>query len=122
MMNSHGPTVVLVVEDEPMLRTLAVDIVELNGFTAIEASNADEAVAVLESRSDIDIVFTDVEMPGSMDGLGLAKAIRWRWPPIELIVTSGRNKSDASIPERGVFFQKPYRVGEIAKALQRMAA
>ncbi len=61
-------------------------------------------------------------MPGSMDGLGLAKTIRGRWPPIELIVTSGHERADRSIPARGEFFQKPYRVGEIIKALRRMAA
>ena len=80
---------VLVVEDEFFSRLHAVDLVEAAGFRAIEASNADEAIGILEKRKDIRIVFTDIDMPGSMDGLRLARAIRERWPPIELILTSG---------------------------------
>ena len=114
---------VLVVEDEFFCRFHAVDLVEAAGFSAIEASNADEAIAILEARKDIRIVFTDIDMPGSMDGLNLARAIRDRWPPIELILTSGHfdvPKSD--IPERGLFFSKPYRDQEIVSALQKFAS
>ena len=71
---------VLVVEDEMVLRMRAVDIVEDAGFTSVEAVNADEAIAILESRSDIDLLFTDIQMPGSMDGLKLAHAVHDRWP------------------------------------------
>ena len=74
------PPVVLVVEDEPLLRMLAVEVVEEAGFIAIEARDADEAVVLLESRSDITLLFTDINMPGSMDGLKLAHAVRDRWP------------------------------------------
>jgi CheY-like chemotaxis protein len=111
--------IVLVVEDEPVLRIHAVMVVEDAGFDAIEASNADEAVAILETRNDIRIVFTDVDMPGSMDGLKLAATVRGRWPPIEFIVTSGQidvRKED--MPERGVFFPKPYDPHMVAKTLQ----
>ena len=80
---------VLVVEDEFFNRLHAVNLVEAAGYKAIEASNADEAIAILELRKDIRIVFTDIDMPGSMDGLKLARAVRDRWPPIELILTSG---------------------------------
>jgi CheY-like chemotaxis protein len=69
---------VLVVEDDEMLRMCAADVVADAGFTAIEATNADEAVAILESRSDIALLFTDIQMPGSMDGLGLAQAVHSR--------------------------------------------
>ena len=101
---------VLVVEDEFFSRLHAVDLVEAAGFRAIEASNADEAIAILEARKDIRIVFTDIDMPGSMDGLRLARAIRERWPPIELILTSGHvDVTDSDVPERGLFFSKPYR-------------
>src|SRR6185295_18919869 len=83
------PTV-LIVEDEMMLRMRAVDIVEDAGFTPIEAVNADEALAILESRSDIVLLFTDIQMPGSMDGLKLAQAVHDRWPSIKIILVSGK--------------------------------
>jgi CheY-like chemotaxis protein len=76
--HSHPPAVVLVVEDEMLLRMRAVDMVEDAGFTSVEAVSADEAVAILESRSDIALLFTDIQMPGSMDGLGLARAVHER--------------------------------------------
>ena len=86
------PAVVLVVEDEMLLRMRAVDIVEDAGFTSVEAVDADEAVAILESRSDIAMVFTDIQMPGSMDGLQLAHIVHKRWPPIKIILVSGQLK------------------------------
>lgn len=85
-----SPYAVLVVEDDPLLRMHAVDIVEDAGFTAIEARDADEAIAILEKRSDITLLFTDIQMPGSMDGLKLAHAVRDRWPPIKIVVVSGQ--------------------------------
>ena len=116
-------TQVLVVEDEFFSRLHAVNLVEAAGYRAIEASNADEAIAILESRKDIRIVFTDIDMPGSMDGLKLARAVRDRWPPIELILTSGHfDVPEDKIPERGLFFSKPYRDQEIVSALQKFAS
>ena len=113
---------VLVVEDEFFSRLHAVDLVEAAGYKAIEASNADEAIAILESRKDIRIVFTDIDMPGSMDGLKLARAVRDRWPPIELILTSGHfGVPEDKIPERGLFFSKPYGDREIVSTLQKFA-
>ena len=85
-----SPPKVLVVEDEMMLRMRAVEIVEDAGFIPIEAVNADEALAILESRSDIDLLFTDIQMPGSMDGLKLAHAVHERWPSIKIILVSGK--------------------------------
>lgn len=114
--------VVLIVEDEPLLRMMAADIVEDAGCMAIEASNADEAIVLLESRSDIRIVFTDIDMPGSMDGLKLAAAIRDRWPPIEIIVASGHVRiDDLELPPRSVFFSKPYDADKVTAQLNRMA-
>jgi CheY-like chemotaxis protein len=114
---------VLVVEDEFFSRLHAIHLVESAGYRAVEASNADEAIAILEARKDIRIVFTDIDMPGSMDGLKLARAIRDRWPPIELILTSGHfDVSESDIPERGLFFSKPYRDQEIVSALRKFAA
>lgn len=70
--------VVLVVEDEPLVRMLAADVIQESGYETVEAANADIAIAILEARRDIRIVFTDIDMPGSMDGLKLARAIRDR--------------------------------------------
>lgn len=113
---------VLVVEDDFLCRLHAVDLVEAAGYTAIEAFNADAAIAILEARKDIRIVFTDIDMPGSMNGLKLARAIRNRWPPIELILTSGHfDVPESDIPERGLFFSKPYRDDEIVSALRKFA-
>src|ERR1700730_7179482 len=90
--HSVVPAVVLVVEDEMLLRMRAVDMVEDAGYTSVEAVDADEAVAILESRSDIALMFTDIQMPGSMDGLKLAHTVRERWPPIKIILASGQLK------------------------------
>jgi CheY-like chemotaxis protein len=115
--------VVLVVEDEPLQRMAAVDLVETAGFVALEARNADEAVRILEGRNDIRIVFTDIDMPGSMDGLKLAAAVRGRWPPIEIILTSGHCVvPQDEMPERGKFLRKPYDYDELAATLRQMAA
>ena len=109
----------LVVEDELFSRLHAVDLVERAGYKAVQAATADEAIAILEARKDIRIVFTDIDMPGSMDGLKLARAIRDRWPPIELILTSGHfHLNDGDLPARGRFFPKPYRDEQIISALQ----
>ena len=122
-MSSDSAIYVLVVEDEFISRLHAVSLVEEAGYKAVEASNAEEAIAVLEARKDIRIVFTDIDMPGTMDGLKLAHAIRTRWPPIELIVTSGHfHLSDDDMPERGQFFPKPYGDREIISALRHFAA
>ncbi|MEB2846671.1 response regulator [Rhizobiales bacterium RZME27] len=113
---------VLVVEDEPLLRMMAMAMVEDAGFEPVEARDADEAIALLEARTDITIVFTDVDMPGSMDGLKLAAAIRDRWPPIEIVITSGHFRlDDSTIPARTVFFPKPYDHQEVVATLRWMA-
>jgi CheY-like chemotaxis protein len=115
-------TIVLVVEDEPIQRLMAVTVVEDAGFEAIEAGNADEAIRILESRNDIRIVFTDIDMPGSMDGVKLAACIRDRWPPVQIVVTSGYLAGkDVALPARSLFLPKPYSAGAIAEALRRMA-
>jgi DNA-binding NtrC family response regulator len=116
-------SVVLIVEDEPILRMLAKAVAEEAGFEAIEACNADEAVRILEARNDILIVFTDIDMPGSMDGLKLAACIRDRWPPVEIILTSGHFAvKDVALPARGLFFPKPYDPRTISEAMRRMAS
>src|SRR6202789_1720402 len=118
---STGVPNVLVVEDEMVLRMRAVDIVEDAGFTPVEAVNADEALAILESRSDIDLLFTDIQMPGSMDGLKLAHAVHDRWPAIKIILVSGQVKpSDAERPADSRFFGKPLGVRQMIGELQAM--
>lgn len=113
---------VLVVEDEALIRMNAVSMIEDAGFEVIEASNADDAILLLETRPEISVVFTDIEMPGSMDGLKLAHAIRRRWPPVVLIVASGRVTPDAdAIPTDTVFLRKPYNEAMVAQALNRAA-
>jgi len=116
------PPLVLVVEDEFLVRMNAVSLLEEAGFGVLEASNADAAIALLESRKDIRIVFTDINMPGSMDGLRLAHAIRNRWPPIELVLTSGRmGVRNEDMPERGRFLSKPYDPSELVKMVRSLA-
>jgi two-component system, response regulator PdtaR len=121
--NPDAPIYVLVVEDEPLSRIYAATLVEDAGFVPIEAADADKAISILEARKDIRIVFTDINLPGSMDGLKLAHAIRHRWPPIELILTSGHfDLKDSNLPERSRFFPKPYRDKEIISALTGFAS
>ena len=101
--------IVLIVEDEFLLRMSAVAMIEDAGFEVLEAGDADEAITMLESRSDIRLVFTDIQMPGSMDGLKLAAAVKGRWPPIKIIATSGRHLiRDSDLPEGALFLSKPY--------------
>ena len=112
---------VLVVEDEMLLRMRAVDMVEDAGFNPIEAINADDALAILESRSDIELLFTDIQMPGSMDGIGLAHAVHKRWPPIKIIVVSGALKlPDIDMPADSRFFGKPLEAKEMIAEMQNM--
>lgn len=113
--------VILVVEDEPLQRLMAVDLVEDAGFDVVDVASAVEAVRVLESRPDIRVVFTDIDMPGGLNGMQFAAAVRDRWPPIELIIVSGKRRLGAEeMPARGVFFAKPYRNDEITAVMRQM--
>src|SRR5450631_638954 len=113
--------VVLIVEDECMLRMSAADVIGDAGFDVVEAGDADEAIAILEARPDIHIVFTDIQMPGSMDGLKLARFVRGRWPPIKIVATSGNSVvRDGDLPEGGVFLPKPYTFDTIAATLREL--
>jgi two-component system, response regulator PdtaR len=114
-----GKPVVLIVESEALIRMSAVHVVEDSGFAAVEACNADEAIVILGSRSDIRAVFTDIRMSGSMDGLKLAHAIRGGWPPIHLIMTSGA-PTEAKLPDNARFILKPYGAEQLAAALSAL--
>lgn len=114
------PTV-LIVEDEMLLRMRAVNIVEDAGFTPLQAANADDALALLESRSDIELLLTDIQMPGSMDGLKLAFAVHERWPSIKIILVSGKvTLTEAQRPTNSRFFGKPLEVQQMIAELQEM--
>jgi CheY-like chemotaxis protein len=113
--------VVLIVEDEFLIRMDAVDMIRSAGFDVVEAQNADEAIFILEGRPDIRVVFTDVEMPGSMDGLKLAAAIRGRWPPIKIVATSGLLRiSEDDLPPGSRFLPKPYSQPQIVGTLREL--
>jgi CheY-like chemotaxis protein len=114
---------VLVVENEPLLLYDAVEMIEEAGFTAYGARNADEAIRTLERHSNIRVLFTDIDMPGSMDGLKLAHAVKDRWPPVTIMVTSGVKKVvDDDLPEHGIFFSKPYPSAKVVGTLNDIAA
>ena len=114
--------VVLIVEDELLLRISAAEMVADAGFEVVEAGDADEAIAILEARPGIHIVFTDIQMPGSMDGLKLARFVRNRWPPVKLVATSGLvTISEGDLPEGGLFIGKPYTAARIAEVLRSLA-
>jgi two-component system, response regulator PdtaR len=113
--------VVLIVEDEFLIRMDTLKTVEDAGFEVVEAGNADEAIAILSARDDIHLIFTDVHMPGSMDGLKLAHFVRNRWPPVKIIATSGRARiKEGDLPEGGRFLQKPYTETEVTSVLREM--
>ena len=114
-------SIVLVVEDELMLRMRAVDMVEDAGFVPVEAIDADEAIRILESRDDISVLFTDIQMPGSMDGLKLAHVAHTRWPHIKIILVSGQIAvTEADKPEDSKFFPKPLEVQQMILELRQM--
>ena len=119
--NAYARQVVLVVEDDPLLRMMAVDLVEDAGFDAVEATGADQAIEIMESRTDIDVLFTDVDMPGCMNGVGLANWARAANTPLGIVVTSGHhNPSKESLPVRSVFFPKPYDFQKVVDTLKLM--
>lgn len=119
----NGKAVVLVVEDSAIIRMSAVELVLSAGYEGLEAQDADEAIRILESRSDIDLVFTDVQMPGTMDGIKLSHYIRDRWPPVKLLVASGNAiLQESSLPRGSRFFSKPYDDHAITDAMARLLA
>ncbi len=119
-MSRNGPSI-LFVEDEVLIRLGAIDIVRSAGFEALEAANADIAISILGSHTRVGVVITDVDMPGSMDGIGLARYIHTHWPDIKLIVVSGKQVlPEIHLPPGTMFLGKPYLHGEIAGAVAQM--
>jgi CheY-like chemotaxis protein len=120
LVESRRP-VVLIVEDEFLLRMDAVDMIEAAGFAVAEAADADQAIEILEARSDIAVIFTDIQMPGSMDGLKLARAVRGRWPPIKIVATSGHvHVRETDMPAGGRFLPKPYSPAQVTGVLREL--
>ena len=113
----------LVVEDERLILMTIADELRDAGFTVFEANNADHAVKLLETHPEIGVLFTDIDMPGSMDGLRLSAAVRKKWPPIKIIITSGKHRPDNSaIPEQSLFVAKPYVTAQIVAAIHNFSS
>jgi two-component system, response regulator PdtaR len=109
--------VILIVEDEFLLRLDSAETIENAGFEVVHAGNADEAIAILQARPAIHVVFTDVQM----DGLKLARFVRDRWPPIKILATSGLVRIGVDdLPAGSVFLPKPYRGAQVVTTLREM--
>jgi CheY-like chemotaxis protein len=112
---------VLVVEDEAIVRMDIAGQLSDAGYDVFEAGTADEAVSLLEANASIRILFTDIDMPGSMDGLKLAAAVRHRWPPVKIVVTSGHRVVEITdLPDGSVFFSKPYHHGRVVRSFREL--
>ncbi len=113
------PITVLVVDDEPLIRMYAVDVLEDAGFRVVEAGGSEEALRILDTHPEINVLFTDINMPGSFDGLELARRVHTRRSDVQIIITSGRERPAASdIPDDGKFVAKPYDGAAIAHLIQ----
>ena len=114
MSSIYSKMTVLVVEDDVLVRMHGIDIFEEAGFTVIEADNAHEALAILGEGAQVHMLFSDIDMPGSIDGLELARIVHERWPRIHLLVTSGHHRlNDADVPGLGRFVRKPWQTEAI---------
>ncbi|KKC33249.1 response regulator [Devosia psychrophila] len=112
---------VLVVEDEALIMLDIADQLEAEGFTIYQAHNADVAIELLAAHPDIRLLYTDIDMPGSMDGLKLAAAVRHRWPPVKIIVTSGHRAVETTdMPNGSVFFSKPYNHHAVTASMREL--
>ena len=112
---------VVIVEDEPLVRFVAREGLVDAGYAVLEARDAAEAIALISARPDVCVLFTDVNMPGDLDGLSLAELVHARWPAIRLLVTSGR-PLDRAVPDHGEFLGKPYTIVELTRALEASAS
>jgi CheY-like chemotaxis protein len=121
MHEESGSPVVLIVEDEGLVRMAAADDLVDAGFAVLEAADADEAIQLLETHPEITILFTDIDMPGSMDGIRLAHAVRERWPPVKLVLVSGHRSPEAgALPPECTFFSKPYDMARVSEQLWQL--
>ncbi|PAX09096.1 response regulator [Sphingomonas lenta] len=120
---AQTPPTVLVVDDEPIIRLDAVAIVEDAGFLALEAADAEEALEMMSAHPDISVLFTDINMPGPLDGLQLARRVHENWPAVHLVITSGRVDPDPDqIPDHGHFVAKPYQPAAVVALLRSLCS
>jgi CheY-like chemotaxis protein len=113
---------ILLVEDDPMLRLGASAVLTDAGYEVLEAADGDEALAVLETEHDIRLMISDIQMPGSLDGVKLAHAVRRRWPPVEVLLTSGRCiPTQDELPSRVRYLPKPFAAPELLAEVDQLA-
>jgi DNA-binding NtrC family response regulator len=124
MQTSSDRSIVLVVEDEPLIRSILIDAFEEAGFPVLDASDGDHGVRLLENNAHrVCALFSDINLPGSMNGVLLAQHSRKHWPWIEVVLASGRAKPDsATMPENAEFFQKPYTVSSVVEHIRQLVA
>ena len=124
MKTAHAPRpLILIVEDDPLIRWSGAETLEDAGFAVLEAANADDALTLLETHSLVTVLFTDIDMPGKLDGLDLARIAAHRWPYIHIIVASGRNEPRApQMPDNGRFISKPYMPDQIVRDIDELLA
>lgn len=121
--SSADPVTILVVEDEALVRMVSADILSEAGYRVLEAQNADEAVAILEGADHVELMFTDIRMPGQMDGLELATFVHANWPAVRLLVTSGHCiMPDSDLPNGGQFVRKPYNLKELVSQIRHIVS
>jgi CheY-like chemotaxis protein len=116
------PPVVLMVEDEPLVREMGVTILEAAGYVVITAGTAEEALRALEAGAQVHLVFTDIQMPGDFDGLELARRVSDRWPAIPLLIASGRSLEERGLPAKGRFLPKPYIAADVLRHVGELTA
>ena len=117
-----GPIVIIVAEDESARRMLAAEVLTEAGYTVVEAARADDALAIIKSRA-VDLLFTDVQMPGSMDGLELARYVRRHWPRVAVLIVSGHsNPASTELPDGSRFLRKPYSTNQLLADVRELAA
>jgi CheY-like chemotaxis protein len=114
------PPTLLVVDDEVVVRLCLAEAIRDAGYLVLEAANADEALAILQGAGPVDLMVTDVQMPGSMDGLGLAALARIRAPDLKLVLVSAAAVEAGELAD--AFFPKPYRLGGVLGEVQRLLA
>lgn len=113
--------VVMLVEDDPLIRLVASDILADAGFRTIEACSADEALIMLQAKPDAVALVTDVQMPGSIDGFGLAHLVACRWPHTGIVIVSGRAvPGEGDLPPHALFLTKPYSPSALVSAVRKV--
>lgn len=123
MITSAPQMTVLLVEDETLIRMLGVDMLEEEGFLVIEANGADAAMTILGEQAGIDLLFSDVDMPGTMDGLELARIVHQRWPAVHILLTSGHHRlNETGLPDGGRFLRKPWTQGSMMEKVRSALA